>query len=169
VDIFTENPLAHDFYLINKSTRNLGIDTKIFYPEQITTLRELRFKFCDFRRAYYRSSEVQEWFNNGWMEFSSINGLSPLRCTDPDSVNSGGGGSSDFSLLIYDEVPIGFKNGVNMDFLTVNLYRPLTLQIYKNGQKLTRDGDFTETGTNGFNLVRPPKNTDILTCAYIKV
>lgn len=73
--------------------------------------------------------------------------------------------------LIFNEVPGGAKNGVNLVFTTAFPYRAGTLQVYLNGLLQAPGEDYNETGNQtSFTFILPtvPINTDTLTVNYVK-
>lgn len=73
--------------------------------------------------------------------------------------------------LVFNELAGGVKNGVNLVFITANLFREGTLQVFLNGQLQAPTVDFVEgTNLNSFTFVLPtvPISTDLLSVNYIK-
>jgi hypothetical protein len=66
---------------------------------------------------------------------------------------SGGGSGSYVNLLIVNEAAVGSKDNFNRIFQTAYSYVAGTLAVYYNGQRLTKDNDYREHGSNAFRLV----------------
>ena len=71
---------------------------------------------------------------------------------------------------VYNEPLIGAINGVNVNFNTIGNYVAGTIQIYKNGLRLTPGfgNDFTEAGLNLVIMEEPPLLGDVFLVDYIK-
>lgn len=75
------------------------------------------------------------------------NGKSSCLC---DTTPSGGGGY--LVDLRLDITPIGVIDGVNQVFSTPEKFVqtvPLTIRVYRNGQRQTLDGDYTVSESGG--------------------
>jgi small ligand-binding sensory domain FIST len=82
--------------------------------------------------------------------------------------------SVDYSLavgspvMVWGETPLGTINGANLAFTTANAYRSGFLGLHLNGMRLRPSADYTETGSNTFQLVSAPLSGDILIVDYVK-
>jgi len=82
------------------------------------------------------------------------------------SDSSGGAGSS-VNLLISNEDVSGEKNHTNRIFNTYYNYVIGSLAVYYNGQRLVKDTDYKEEGSNEFRLIYvKPYNDDHLIVDY---
>jgi hypothetical protein len=75
------------------------------------------------------------------------NGRSSCLC-DP----GGGGGGSALVDLRWDIAVSGSVDGVNLDFITPEKFvqvAPLTIVVYRNGQRQTLGGDYTVSESGG--------------------
>jgi hypothetical protein len=69
---------------------------------------------------------------------------------------------------IYGETPSGALNGVNKTFTTLHAYSPNMLAVYLGGLRLRKPDDYTETGSNSFQLVTAPLSGDNLSVDYLQ-
>jgi hypothetical protein len=72
------------------------------------------------------------------------------------------------SAAVYGETPGGAINGTNQNFTTAFAYSANTLAVFRNGIRLRRSADYTETGSNSFQLIEAPLSGDSLSVDYIK-
>jgi len=84
-----------------------------------------------------------------------------------DSVSVDYVQSSSFSA-IYGEIPTGAINGSNKNFGTAYIYRPTLLAVFLSGLRLRRPDDYSETGTQTFQLVAAPLVGDTLSVDYFQ-
>jgi hypothetical protein len=68
---------------------------------------------------------------------------------------------------IFGEVPIGLKNGSNVDFTVANNYVRESLAVYVNGLREARDVGYTEVVPTGFQFADPPSMFDVISVDYI--
>jgi hypothetical protein len=80
----------------------------------------------------------------------------------------GGGGGGGGITAVYGEIPTGTINGVNTIFSTIFAFTPNLLAVFLNGIRLRRTNDYTEIGSNTFQLVTAPLSGDSLSVDYIK-
>lgn len=73
-----------------------------------------------------------------------------------------------FSGLVIGEAPTGLVDGTNKIFTTANNYQSGKIAVYRNGQRLTLNSDYTETAANSYELVAAPFVGDIITNDYLK-
>ena len=81
----------------------------------------------------------------------------------------GAGGSSSTNTQVKSEVPAGLINGVNATFTSAFPFNGSTLEVFKNGQKLTVINDFNITNSTTFILTTAPLILDILTINYTQL
>lgn len=89
-----------------------------------------------------------------------------------DAVNKGQldaavAGVVTVTRFVYSEILAGTINGSNTVFTTA--FSPVagTLQVHKNGQRLTPTADYSVTGST-VTFVKAPKGMDVLLVDYIK-
>lgn len=77
---------------------------------------------------------------------------------------SDGGSGAYVNLLIANEPVIGIKDHSNRIFTTAYNYITGTLAVYYNGQRLVKDNDYEEQGSNEFRLiyVKPYGNDNLV-------
>jgi len=78
-----------------------------------------------------------------------------------------GGGSS--GVEIKNEIPSGLINGVNATFTSASAFNGSTLELFKNGQKLTVIDDFNITNSTTFVLTISPLTLDKLSINYTQL
>lgn len=61
------------------------------------------------------------------------------------------------------QIPAGVKDGVNTDFTLSHTPLPETLLVFKNGQTLTEDIDYTSSGITITFLIAPIETDNLLT------
>lgn len=61
------------------------------------------------------------------------------------------------------EIPAGDKNGINTDFILTHTPLPETLLVFKSGQTLTEDIDYTISGFTITFLIAPIEMDNLLT------
>lgn len=66
--------------------------------------------------------------------------------------------------MVIGEVPSGTIDGANTTFITALDYAGLS--VYLNGQRLTKDDDYTETAARQFDLATAPSSPDVVTVDY---
>ena len=69
------------------------------------------------------------------------------------------------SSVTFDEALTGTINGVNTVFTTTANFT--TIQVYKNGVRMTKAGDFSITGANQITFVTAPVANTVLTADYV--
>lgn len=72
----------------------------------------------------------------------------------------------DTSYQRINETPTGLVNGSNTAYDTAENYIANSLQVYLNGQLLTKTEDYSETDSNTFTMVTAPATGDILRVTY---
>lgn len=83
-----------------------------------------------------------------------------------DSISVDYSPASSTPVMVWGETPIGSINGVNATYSTANPYHSGSLGLYLNGMRLRPSADYTETGSNTFQLVAAPLPGDILIADY---
>ena len=79
----------------------------------------------------------------------------------------GSSSSSYINLWITNELADGIKNNTNKVFGTTSDYVNNTLEVFYNGQKLIKDNDYREQGSNVFKLIYvKPHSNDNLSVNY---
>lgn len=73
------------------------------------------------------------------------------------------GGSNSF---VINEIASGSVNGVNKVFNTLNPYVPGTLQVFRDGQLMTKDGDYTETSSTSYTFATAPLIGSVIQHSY---
>ena len=80
----------------------------------------------------------------------------------------GSGASSLIQLFITGEKVVGDKDQINALFSTYNSYVSGSLAVYYNGQRLVKDDDYREDGSQSFELFYlKPYSDDKLIADYI--
>lgn len=77
-------------------------------------------------------------------------------------------GTVDLDNLVFDEIPLGLINGVNIVFVTLNNFIPGQLDVFLNGLRQTIVVDYTTVGTNTILLNISPNSGELVTVNYIK-
>lgn len=79
---------------------------------------------------------------------------------------SGPQGPPGISDQVFNEIPTGVKDGINKIFTTENNFVARSTRVFKNMLRLTIDQDYTETGSNEFNILCTLRSTDTLIIDY---
>ena len=74
----------------------------------------------------------------------------------------------DYTKFVFNEIPTGAIDGINISFNTANDYLTGTLQIFYNGLLLRPGLDFTEDGSNKYSLTFAPDAGSDIYHHYIK-
>jgi len=85
------------------------------------------------------------------------------------------------TFFVFNEIPVGAVNGINLSFRTANKFLTGKLQVYLSGAQLTGLGsekNFVEhvdlqgftiiIGTSPQSVKEPPRQNELLTVAYIR-
>lgn len=82
--------------------------------------------------------------------------------------STGGGPNPDLSIAgwIFEEVPVGVKDGVNTTFTTANNFNPITVALRLNGVQQRKTVDYNISGNNQVIFVVPPESTDVIDMDY---
>jgi hypothetical protein len=118
----------------------------IFKLPAITTAQRLNITPAE-RELIYDTTNGQIYKGNG---------------VTPGGVLLGSGSSSD----IFNEVPTGTKNGVNLIFTLSSNYIATKTRLYLNGQRLKIGDDYIESGANQITFVLPPHAQDNIIIDY---
>lgn len=74
--------------------------------------------------------------------------------------------TSSGNVWVFDRTPTPATDGVTTVFTTPDTYVAGSLQVYLNGQTLTRVNDFSETTSTSFTMVQAPLSGDTLRIGY---
>jgi len=72
------------------------------------------------------------------------------------------------TLPVVGEIPTGALNGTNKIFTTAYIYKPTLLAVFLSGLRLRHPDDYTETGSQTFQLVTAPLSSDSLCVDYFQ-
>jgi len=69
---------------------------------------------------------------------------------------------------VVGEIPTGLLNGSNKIFTTAYVYKPTLLAVFLSGLRLRHPDDYTETGSQTFQLVVAPLSSDSVSVDYFQ-
>jgi len=95
--------------------------------------------------------------------------ITPTIVEEIIQVNFDAGVVPATSVQIKSEVPSGAINGVNATFTSASAFDGSTLEVFKNGQKLTVIDDFNITNSTTFVLTISPLTLDKLSINYTQL
>lgn len=120
--------------------------------------REYIGRFIDFKPTWV----------TGEVDVYDLEALFEIMDNVTFSASDGGDVSDLIALLVYNETPTPGTNGVQTVFTVANTYVSNTLQVFRNGQLMYKNVDYTESSGTTFTMTVAPEANEYLRVNYIK-